>query len=171
MIEPGHFRFSAVGETILHLDARLFYTHRGLEKLAEGRTFDAAAFLVERSCMVCSVAHASAFAMAVERLTGTNVPPAVSWARLLLAELERLYNHVGDLGNICAGVGFHYGTSQLGWLKERLLRINERVTGHRYLTGVIAPGGLRMPLEVSACVSSGTRCPRSSERSRHWCAI
>ena len=147
VIEPGHFRFSAVGETVLHLDARLFYTHRGVEKLAEGRTFAAAAFLLERACMVCGVAHASAYADAIERLTETSVPPEVAWTRLLLLELERLYNHVSDLGNMCAGVGFHFGTSQFAWLKERLLRINEQISGHRYLAGVIVPGGLRVPLE------------------------
>jgi Ni,Fe-hydrogenase III large subunit/Ni,Fe-hydrogenase III component G len=146
VIEPGHFRFSAIGERVLHLDARLFFTHRGLEKLAEGRSFPAAAPLVERACGVCSVTHALAFAEAVETLTGTVVPSRARWVRTLLAELERLYNHVGDLGNICAGVGFQPGVARLGWLKERLLRANDALTGHRYLAGVIVPGGLAMDL-------------------------
>jgi Ni,Fe-hydrogenase III large subunit/NADH:ubiquinone oxidoreductase subunit C len=147
IIEPGHFRFSAVGESILHLDARLFYTHRGLERLVEGRTFDAALAVVEHACGVCTVTHATAFSRAIERLTGTAVSPRARMARVLLAELERFYNHVGDLGNICAGVGFHYGTSRLGWHKEESLRINEALTGHRYLTGMVAPGGLRLELD------------------------
>jgi len=147
VIEPGHFRFSAVGESVLYLDARLFYTHRGLERLVEGRTFDAALAVVERACGVCTVTHATAFSRAVERLTGTEVPPRARMARVLLAELERLYNHVGDLGNICAGVGFHFGTSRLGWHKEQLLRLNEALTGHRYLTGMVVPGGLRRDLD------------------------
>ena len=71
------------------------------------------------------------------------------WARVLLAELERLYNHVGDLGNICAGIGFQPAVSRLGWLKERLLRLNDALTGHRYLTGVVAPGGLLTDLDPS----------------------
>ncbi len=146
VIEPGHFRFSAVGESVLYLDARLFYTHRGLEQLVEGRSFERALPIVERACGVCTVTHALAYSRAVERLTGTTVPPRARFARVLLAELERLYNHVGDLGNICAGVGFHFGTSQLGWQKERLLRVNEALTGHRYLTGLVAPGGLRADL-------------------------
>ena len=109
VIEPGHFRFSAIGERVLHLDARLFFTHRGLEKLVEGRSFAAALPIVERACGVCTVTHALAYAQAVEQLTGTEIPPRARWARVLLAELERLYNHVGDLGNICAGIGFQSG--------------------------------------------------------------
>jgi len=146
IIEPGHFRFSAVGERILHLDARLFFAHRGLEKLVEGRSFESAAPVVERACGVCTVTHALAYAQAVEALTGTAIPDRARWGRLVLAELERLYNHVGDLGNMCAGVGFYPGVSRLGALKERLLRLNEAVSGHRYLMGSVAPGGLRLDL-------------------------
>jgi len=149
IIEPGHFRFSAMGERVLHLDARLFFVHRGLEKLAEGRSFAAAAPLVERACGVCTVTHAMAYAQAVEELTGTTIPPRARWARVLLAELERLYNHVGDLGNICAGIGFQSGVSRLGWLKEQVIRANDALTGHRYLTGIVAPGGLAADLDPS----------------------
>ncbi len=155
IIEPGHFRFSAVGESVLHLDARLFYTHRGIEKHVEGLSFQRALPVFERACGVCTVTHATAFSRAVERLTGTEAPPHARQARVLLAEMERLYNHVGDLGNICAGVGFHFGTSRLGWEKERLLRLNEALTGHRYLTGSIVPGGLRAPLDVRALAGLG----------------
>ncbi len=147
VIEPGHFRFSAIGERVLHLDARLFFTHRGLEKLVEGRSLAAAAPLVERACGVCTVTHALAYAGAVESLTGTIAPERARWARVILAELERLYNHVGDLGNICAGIGFHSGVARLGWLKEQLLRANDALVGHRYLTGVVAPGGLAFDLD------------------------
>jgi Ni,Fe-hydrogenase III large subunit/Ni,Fe-hydrogenase III component G len=147
VIEPGHFRFSAIGERVLHLDARLGFVHRGLEKLVEGRSFGAALPIVERACGVCTVTHALAYAQAVETLTATTVPERARWARVLLAELERLYNHVGDLGNICAGVGFQPAVSRLGWLKERLLRVNDTLTGHRYLTGVIGPGGLLADLD------------------------
>jgi Ni,Fe-hydrogenase III large subunit/Ni,Fe-hydrogenase III component G len=149
VIEPGHFRFSAVGERVLHLDARLFFTHRGLEKLVEGRSFESALPIVERACGVCTVAHALAYAMAVEALTGTPVPPRAAWSRVILAELERLYNHVGDLGNICAGIGFQSGVARLGALKERLLRLNEGVSGHRYLMGLVGPGGLRIELDAA----------------------
>ena len=146
IIEPGHFRFSVLGERVLHLDARLFYTHRGLEKLAEGRPLMGALALVERACGVCTVTHALAYSQAVERLTDTDIPARASWSRVILAEMERLYNHVGDLGNICAGIGFNPGTSRLGALKERLLQLNETVAGHRYLMGCVMPGGLREDL-------------------------
>jgi len=146
VIEPGHFRFSAVGERVLHLDARLFFTHRGLEKLCEGRSFAAALPLVERACGVCTVTHALAYSQAVETLTGTVIPERARWARVLLAELERVYNHVGDLGNICAGMGFNPGSSRLAVLKERLVRLNDALTGHRYLQAMIVPGGLRRDL-------------------------
>ncbi len=150
VIEPGHFRFSAIGERVLHLDARLFFTHRGIEKLAEGRGLAAAAPLVERACGVCSVAHGIAWAQAVEEVTATEAPDRAAWARLLLAELERLYNHVGDLGNMCAGIGFSSGVARLGWLKERLLRLNDGLVGHRYLAGSVVPGGLARPLDPDA---------------------
>jgi Ni,Fe-hydrogenase III large subunit/Ni,Fe-hydrogenase III component G len=148
VIEPGHFRISAIGERVLHLDARLFFTHRGLEKLVEGRTFHAASFVVERACGVCTVTHAVAYAEAVEQLTATPVPARAALARVVLAELERLYNHVGDLGNICAGIGFQSGAARLGLLKEQLLRINDGLTGHRYLTGIVGPGGLIADLDA-----------------------
>jgi len=147
VIEPGHFRFSAIGERVLHLDARLGFVHRGLEKLVEGRSFAAALPILERACGVCTVTHALAYSQAVEALTRTTIPPRARWARVLLAELERLYNHVGDLGNICAGIGFQPAVSRLGWLKERLLRANDALTGHRYLTGVVGPGGLLADLD------------------------
>jgi Ni,Fe-hydrogenase III large subunit/Ni,Fe-hydrogenase III component G len=150
IIEPGHFRFSAIGERVLHLDARLFFTHRGLEKLAEGRTLEGATPLVERACGVCGVAHGIAWAQAVETLTGTGVPARALWARVLLAELERLYNHVGDLGNMCAGIGFASGVARLGLLRERLVRANDALTGHRYLAGMVVPGGLARPLDEAA---------------------
>ena len=156
IIEPGHFRFSAVGESVLYLDARLFYTHRGLEKLVEGKTLSEALPIVERACGVCTVTHATVYSRAVERLTGTVPPPRAQMARVLLAEMERLYNHVGDLGNICAGAGFNFGVTRLGWQKERLLRLNELLTGHRYLMGVVAPGGLRLGLDAGGLITLAT---------------
>ena len=156
VIEPGHFRFSAVGESVLYLDARLFYAHRGIERMVEGRPFAGALPVIERACGVCTVTHATAYSRAVEELTGTVPPARAQMGRVLLAEMERLYNHVGDLGNICAGVGFNYGISRLGFQKERLLRLNERLTGHRYLMGVVAPGGLRLELDERGLVGLGS---------------
>jgi len=149
IIEPGHFRFSNIGELILHLDARLFYTHRGIEKRVEGKPASEALFTVERTCATCTVSHAVAFSTAVERLSGTQVSERATWLRTLLLELERLYNHVGDIGNLCAGAGFHAGTSRGAILKERLQRLNEELTGHRFLMGVVGVGGLRYDLHSS----------------------
>jgi Ni,Fe-hydrogenase III large subunit len=148
IIEPGHFRFSAIGERVLHLDPRLFFTHRGLEKLVEGQSFERALPIVERACGVCTVTHGLAYSRAVELLTKTTPPPRAEWARVILGELERTYNHVGDLGNICAGIGFQPGVARLGMLKERLVRLNDALTGHRYLTGIVAPGGLAADLDA-----------------------
>ncbi len=143
VIEPGHFRFAAVGELVLHLEARLFYSHRGIEKLAEGKRFDTVLQIAERICGACAVSHAVAYCQAIESLAGVEIPPRAAALRTLVLELERLYNHVGDLGNMCAGVGFAVGTSQGGRLKEELQRLNERLTGHRFLRGVCRVGGVR----------------------------
>ena len=142
IIEPGHFRFSSVGETVLHLDARLFYTHRGLEKRAEGLTARDAFFVAERLCGACSVANALAFVEAVEQIAGVTVPPRAQTLRAVALELERLYNHVGDIGNICAGASYHTGTSAGARLKEMLQRENEQLAGSRFLRGFVMPGGV-----------------------------
>lgn len=143
IIEAGHFRFGTVGDTVLHLDARLFFTHRGIEKSLEGRTFAQALPLIERICCVCTASHSEAFAQCVEKATRTDIPQRAKFLRMLYLELERLYNHVGDVGNICAGYGFAVGNSQGARMRESLLRLNEELTGHRYLRGVIVPGGVK----------------------------
>jgi Ni,Fe-hydrogenase III large subunit len=146
IIEPGHFRFSAVGETVLHLDARLFYTHRGLEKRIEGLSALDGFFVAERICGVCSLAHGLGYCEAVEQISGLVVPPRARVIRTIGLELERLYNHAGDIGNICAGASFHYGTSAGLRIKERLQRLNEQVAGNRFLRGLVVPGGVERDL-------------------------
>lgn len=144
IIEPGHFRFFTFGEDVINLQAQLFYTHRGAEKAAEGRTVEEAALIAERVCGVCSASHAASFAMAVEELAGIEIPERAESIRTILLEMERLYNHVGDIGNMCAGIGFSYGISRGAILKERLMRFNESLTGHRYLRVTIIPGGVNV---------------------------
>jgi Ni,Fe-hydrogenase III large subunit/Ni,Fe-hydrogenase III component G len=146
IIEPGHFRFTSVGETVLHLDARLFYTHRGLEKRMEGLSPLDAFYVAERICGVCSVAHGLGYCEALEQIAGVDAPPRARLIRSIALELERLYNHVGDLGNICAGASFHYGTAAGLRLKERLQQMNERLAGNRFLRGLVVPGGVRLDL-------------------------
>jgi Ni,Fe-hydrogenase III large subunit/Ni,Fe-hydrogenase III component G len=146
IIEPGHFRFASVGETVLHLEARLFYTHRGLEKRMEGLTPLDAFYVAERICGVCSVAHGLGYCEALEQIAGVDVPPRARLIRSIALELERLYNHVGDIGNVCAGAAFHYGTATGARLKERLQQMNERIAGNRFLRGLVVPGGTRLDL-------------------------
>ncbi|MBI3045027.1 MAG: NADH-quinone oxidoreductase subunit C [Betaproteobacteria bacterium] len=146
IIEPGHFRFTSVGETVLHLDARLFYTHRGLEKRMEGRSPLDAFYVAERICGVCSAAHGLGYCEALEQIAGVDAPPRARLIRSIALELERLYNHVGDVGNICAGASFHYGTATGLRLKERLQQMNERLAGNRFLRGLVVPGGVRLDL-------------------------
>ncbi|HJV46876.1 MAG TPA: NADH-quinone oxidoreductase subunit C [Bacillota bacterium] len=149
IIEPGHFRFSAVGDTVIHLNARLFYTHRGIEKRSEGMPLNQALLLAERICGVCALSHAASFAHAVENIGQTELPERARFLRTIFLELERLYNHIGDVGNICAGFGFAFGISQGSRLREELLQLNERITGHRYLRGVIRLGGTHVDLSLS----------------------
>ncbi len=146
VIEPGHFRFAAVGEAILHLEPRLFYTHRGIEKLAEGKPAGRVLQIAERICGACSCSHAVAYCQAVETIAGVDIPPRAAALRTIWLELERLYNHIGDLGNICAGVGFAVGASFGARLKEDVQRLNERLIGNRFLRGVCRLGGVRRDL-------------------------
>lgn len=156
IIEPGHFRFSTAGEVVLNLDARLFYTHRGLEKRAEGLTPREAFSIAERLCGACSVANALAFAEATEQIAGVTAPPRAQFLRTIALELERLYNHVGDIGAICAGVGYHWGTSVGARLKEELQRKNEQLTGNRFLRGLVILGGVQCDLTIEQAVAIAT---------------
>ncbi len=146
IIEPGHFRFSSVGESVLHVDARLFYTHRGLEKRMEGLSPLDAFYVAERICGVCSVAHGVGYCEALEQIAGLAAPPRARLIRAIALELERIYNHVGDLGNVCAGAAFHYGTATGARMKERLQQMNERLAGNRFLRGLVVPGGVGFDL-------------------------
>ncbi len=150
IIEPGHFRFTVAGEPIINLDIKLFYTHKGTEKIAEGNAPGRAVFLAERISGDSSFAHALAFCHAVERLSGIDVPKRALVIRTLLLELERLYNHIGDSGALLLDVGFASGAQWAFRLKERMLQLNERLTGSRLLRGMAAIGGVRRPIEETA---------------------
>lgn len=142
IIEPGHFRFSAVGETIFFLEPRLFYTHKGTEKLFESMTFQDGVRLAERVSGTSSFSHSAAYCMAVERMADIEITEKAKAVRTLLLELERLYNHIGDIGNICAGTGLAVGYAKGVVIKERLIQLNERLTGSRYLRGINVIGGV-----------------------------
>lgn len=141
MIGPGHFRFSAAGETILNLKARLWFTHRGLEKLFAGRTPEDAVELAARVSGDTTIGHTLAFCLAVEDALGLTVPQPQQRLRAMLLELERLHNHVADIGALCNDVGHGILNAHALRIRERLLRVNDTVTGHRLLRGAIHPGG------------------------------
>jgi Ni,Fe-hydrogenase III large subunit len=144
LIEPGHFRFSVVGESVIKLKARLWFTHRGVEKLFEGAGALEATPLAERISGDTSAAHALAHVLAVEDALGLKVPPAARQLRAMLVELERLYNHAADIGALAMDVGFSLANSHAQRIREELLRINEECTGSRLLRGAIYPGGVRL---------------------------
>lgn len=144
VIEPGHFRFSVAGETVLRLKARLWFVHRGVEKLFQGRPADGAVDLAERVSGDTSVAHALAHSLAIEDALGVELPDDARRLRALLVELERLYNHVADLGALANDVGFSLANAHAQRIRERLLRINAVVTGHRLLRNAIRPGAVAL---------------------------
>ncbi len=144
LIEPGHFRFWVVGETILRMKARLWFVHKGIERLFEGRDPDAGVQLAERISGDTAVGHTLAYCQAVEDAWRVEVPAEAMLLRGLLLELERLYNHVADVGALCNDVGFGVAQAWALSLREDLLQLNARVTGHRLLRGGAVLGGARV---------------------------
>jgi Ni,Fe-hydrogenase III large subunit/Ni,Fe-hydrogenase III component G len=142
LIEPGHFRFSVVGETILRMKARLWFLHRGIEKLFEGRSPTDGLPLAERISGDTAVGHTLAYAMAVEQALGIRLPEPQHRLRAVLLELERLHNHIADLGALANDVGFGIANAHAARLREALLRVNRATTGHRLLRGAITIGGV-----------------------------
>jgi Ni,Fe-hydrogenase III large subunit len=142
IIEPGHFRFTANGETVVRLEERLGYTHKGIESLMTGASVDAAARLAARTSGDSTVAYGFAFARAVEVALGIEIPPRAIWLRALMAELERLANHFGDIGAICNDAGFAIMLAHCGILRERVLRTAQACFGHRLMMDCIVPGGV-----------------------------
>lgn len=149
IIEPGHFRFSVSGETVVRLEQRLGYTHKGIEALMEGKSVEQAAMIAARSIGDSTVAYGLAFARAVEAATATAVPERAHWLRALMAELERLANHLGDIGAICNDAAFAILHAHTGVLRELVLRANAEAFGHRLLRDQIVPGGVAADLAPS----------------------
>lgn len=154
VIESGHFRFHVVGERVLHVDVRLFYKHRGLERSAEGRDADRAMSVMGHACAACAVSNRVAMAHAVEEARGLWPDEATRRTRTLLVELERLYNHLNDVGQICAGVGLAPGAMAFAALKERAQRVNRLVAGHRFLFGAVTVGGSALRLDAGAAAEA-----------------
>jgi Ni,Fe-hydrogenase III large subunit len=160
IIEPGHFRFSIVGEKVLRLEQHLGYVHKGIERrftelpLLEGHK------LAARVSGDSAVAFSWAYCQALEGMSAARVPQRALWLRALALELERLANHLGDLGALGNDAGFAVGLAQFSRLKEQLLRATESALGQRYLMDLVVPGGTRVDLsrsganELIDCVKS-----------------
>jgi Ni,Fe-hydrogenase III large subunit len=160
IIEPGHFRFLAVGEQVLNLEQRLGYVHKGIEKIAEGRDPESLARLAGRVSGDTTVGHAFAACLAMERAAGIDVPERGLILRGILAERERVANHLGDLGALCNDVAFAFGNYQYTRLKELWLRNNRAWFGHRFLMDRIVPGGVACDLDSKAALDMAEECNR-----------
>ncbi|MDR3372825.1 MAG: NADH-quinone oxidoreductase subunit C [Ancalomicrobiaceae bacterium] len=147
IIEPGHFRFTCNGETVVRLEARLGYVHKGLDRLMAGATIERAAKLAARTSGDSTVAYSFAFARAVEAALSVEAPPRSQWLRALMAEIERLANHLGDIGGICNDAAFSLMLAHCSSLREQVLRTAETAFGHRLMMDAICPGGVTVDVK------------------------
>jgi len=146
IIEPGHFRFQAVGERVLNLEERFGYTHKGVEKIAEGRNPQQLAKLAARISGDTTVSHSWAACVAMERAAKIEIPERAQYLRALLAERERVANHVGDIGAVCNDVGFAFAHTQFSRLREIWQRTQMEMFNHRLLMDTVIPGGVNVDL-------------------------
>ena len=150
IIEPGHFRFQAVGEDILNLEEKLGYAHKGIEKRFESISWEEGAKLAGRVSGDTTVTHALCYSHAVESMRGCNPHRRALWLRALMLERERIANHLGDIGAICNDAAFAFMLYQLTILKERILRTNYKLLGHRFMMDKIIPGGVTVDINSDA---------------------
>jgi Ni,Fe-hydrogenase III large subunit/Ni,Fe-hydrogenase III component G len=148
IIEPGHFRFTVAGEPIMHLDLQHFWKHRGVEKLFEQQALSGGVALAERISGDTTIGHSLAYCQAVESLMDIHVPRRARYLRSLFLELERLHNHIGDVGGICNDTAYALAHAHCGRLKERVMQLNDRLTGSRFLRGVNCVGGVGIDLST-----------------------
>jgi Ni,Fe-hydrogenase III large subunit/Ni,Fe-hydrogenase III component G len=146
VVESGHYTLRTVGEEIVDMRVQLFYKHRGVEKRAEGLAIEHLPLVAERISGTSAFAHSLALCQALESLAEVEVLPRAHALRTLLAELERLYNHLGYQADLCQATGLIVAQAQFDILKERVLRLNAAISGHRYLFGMNIPGGLSRDL-------------------------
>jgi Ni,Fe-hydrogenase III large subunit/Ni,Fe-hydrogenase III component G len=148
VVESGHYLLRTVGEELVDMSLHLFYKHRGVEKRAEGMPLHFLPLIAERISGTSAFAHSLALCLALERAAGIEVPQHARFLRSVLAEIERLYNHLGYQADLCQATGLVVGQAQFEILKERLLRLNAQISGHRYLFGMNVPGGLSRDLTL-----------------------
>ena len=149
IIEPGHFRFTASGEAVARLEERLGYTHKGIDKLLCDKSIDEAARIAARVSGDSTVAYSFVFARAVEAALESPPPPRAVWLRAVMAELERIANHLGDFGAICNDAAFSMMHAECAILREEVLRACAIAFGHRLMMNRIVPGGVAADLEPS----------------------
>jgi Ni,Fe-hydrogenase III large subunit/Ni,Fe-hydrogenase III component G len=171
IIEPGHFRFSIVGEKVLRLEQRLGYVHKGIEKRFEGMPLVDAHRLAGRVSGDSTVAYAWAYAMAVESALGVEVPARSAWLRALLLERERVANHLGDLGALGNDAALAFGLAQFSRLREQWLRLNQEAFGHRLLMDRITPGGVGVDPEAGLLSRLRRQCDEIESEVRTLRAI
>jgi Ni,Fe-hydrogenase III large subunit len=147
VIESGHFRFHVVGDRILHIDARLFYKHRGLERAAEGQSLEDGLAYAMRACAACAVTNSVAYAHACEDALGLRPTGELARVRTILLELERTWSHLNDISAVCAGVGLAAGNTCFAALTEQARRLNATLTGHRFGFGSVRVGGSALELD------------------------
>lgn len=164
VLESAQFDFLYIGEAILHYHPQLFFKHRGMEKRFEGITPELGVVLAERVSAVGGVAHALAYCQAVEAAAGCEPPPRACWLRVLLAELERLYNHLHYLGHLCHTTTLKVGDAEGKLLEERAKQINSRATGSRFLRSLVTPGGLRSEPSLKGVATALTDLNRQARR-------
>ncbi len=162
VIEPGHFRFSVVGDRVIHLELRHFYTHKGTEKLFEGTPVTRGTLIAESVSGDNCFAHAVAYSQAIENAYDVPIPPRAAAIRLIGLELERLLAHIGDVGALCGDVGFSVPAAQAARLKENLLRISAACIGTRYWRGIASPGGLKRDLSDASAAELAAAVERAS---------
>lgn len=143
IIEPGHLRFSALGEEIHKFDVQLFYTHKGIEKMLEGKNINEGLTLAEHICGMCSFSHSTAFCIAVESLGNISIPPRALFIRTICLELERLASHMADLSSICSAGGFGFASAHAARLREAIIRLIHNLTDNRFFRGLNTIGGLQ----------------------------
>jgi Ni,Fe-hydrogenase III large subunit len=154
VIESGHFRFHVVGDRILHVDARLFYKHRGLERAAEGRSQEEGLAYAMRACAGCAVSNSVAYAHACEDALGLLPTAELARVRTILLELERTWNHLNDIAAVCAGVGLAAGNTGFAALTEQARRLNATLTGHRFGFGAIGVGGSTLDVDAGTVAAA-----------------
>jgi formate hydrogenlyase subunit 5 len=166
IIEPGHFRFSVIGETIFNLEVRLFYKHRGIEKLAEGKNPQECVPIAEAISGDESVANATAFCMAAERISGIPVPDRAWYIRTILLEMERIAGHLGDQAGMLIDVAFPLGANQFAVLREDVMRMNEHIAGSRFLRGMVTVGGVARDISDAELQELAAFCEEFKKRYR-----